>query len=316
MFLFSAGFPPFDDVSEVDLTTHMLQHVLIIISGVMIAYPLYGRDLLKRDRGGPLPTVAFAASAAAVVLWHYPTFWDAAVLDPVVHVVEHISFLGVGLLVGSWVLLLKDSGRLAAVIAAFFTHMAYAVVLVDPVGFQVYPLYSVADQAILGWVLILTGPSLLVGAAYVVARNPDWLGGYYGKGQEGRRPFQVGFTFPRWTAPLCTALLLLGTVGYGGYVAYGLSSQASQAGVVVTIQETPYSWQYSPQFIKVVLGVNNTVLWRSESISFDTVTVSGIFDSGAIPPGGAFSHTFTQPGTYSYYCAYHPWMKGTVEVLP
>jgi plastocyanin len=34
------------------------------------------------------------------------------------------------------------------------------------------------------------------------------------------------------------------------------------------------------------------------------------------PPGGTFSHTFTQLGTTSYFCRLHPDMKGTITVVP
>jgi plastocyanin len=32
------------------------------------------------------------------------------------------------------------------------------------------------------------------------------------------------------------------------------------------------------------------------------------------PSGGTFSFTFMQPGTYTYHCTVHPYMKGTIVV--
>jgi hypothetical protein len=32
---------------------------------------------------------------------------------------------------------------------------------------------------------------------------------------------------------------------------------------------------------------------------------NGIFDSGIVQPGGAYSYTFQNPGTYPYYCMLH-----------
>ncbi len=85
----------------------------------------------------------------------------------------------------------------------------------------------------------------------------------------------------------------------------------------VYIVESPLTWNYSPQNITVVLGVNNTVIWVSRSVSFDTISSdSGLFDSGNIAPGQTYSYTFDSPGVYSYDCVYHPWMQGTVTVLP
>jgi len=72
---------------------------------------------------------------------------------------------------------------------------------------------------------------------------------------------------------------------------------------------------YSPDTITVVIGVNNTVVWTNNDMMPHTVTsTSKLFDSGNMNPGDTFSYTFTSPGTYSYGCTYHSWMKGTVVV--
>lgn len=71
---------------------------------------------------------------------------------------------------------------------------------------------------------------------------------------------------------------------------------------------------YSPKVIKVVLGVNNTVVWLNEdSTGHSVVGAQREFDSGLIQPGQSWSHTFTKAGIYSYHGK--PWMKGTVIVL-
>jgi plastocyanin len=320
LFVFSTGFPPFDDLSEVDLTTHMLQHVLIVFAGVMVAYPHYGKALLRKGGGGPLPKLALLASMAIIVFWHLPGPWDDAVLNPGVHALEHFSFLGVGLLCGSWLLVLSDSAKIGALMAAFFGHMGYAVVLISPWGRQVYALYPLANQQTLGWVLLLTGPSLVIGIAYIIASNPGWLSGISaGAGDRGARRVTLlnRAKIPGWVAPVLSAALVIVFVGYFAAAAYALASpQQGNGGSTVYISETPVSWQYSPQQIKVVLGVNSTVTWVSRSISYDTVTDRGAtFGSGPIPPGGTFTYTFTAPGIYDYYCLYHPWMTGTVTVL-
>jgi plastocyanin len=321
LFVLATGLPPFDDATEVDLAVHMLQHVVIILAGVLIAYPHYGRRLLREWRGGPIPVLALVASAALIVYWHIPGPWDQAVLSPAVHVIEHLSFLAVGLLAGSWLLLLSDSGKIGALLAAFFGHMGYAVVLISPWNSQVYSLYSLSDQVTAGWALLLTGPTLVVGVAYVIARNPDWLSGLSG---EVSRPTVKRETIvnrarvPAWAAPALTVMFAAVMVGYFAATAYALGTAGgAPAGVTtVYISETPISWQYSPQNITVVVGVNSTVTWVSRSIAYDTVTArDGTFGSGTIPPGGKYSFTFETPGTYQYYCVYHPWMTGSVRVL-
>jgi nitrite reductase (NO-forming) len=72
---------------------------------------------------------------------------------------------------------------------------------------------------------------------------------------------------------------------------------------------------YSPTTITVTIGVNNTVTWVNNDDVPHTVTATdGSFNSGNLNAGQSWTHTFTTPGTYTYYCSYHSWMKGTVIV--
>jgi plastocyanin len=41
---------------------------------------------------------------------------------------------------------------------------------------------------------------------------------------------------------------------------------------------------------------------------------TGIFDSGSMSRGSNFSHTFSEAGTFGYYCIPHPYMTGTITV--
>jgi len=317
LFVFAVGFPPFDDIAEVDLTFHMLQHVIIIVAGATISFPLMKKGLV-RPRPGWTPKIMLVAAAAAIVFWHLPSAWDAAVLNPAVHATEHFTFLLIGLAIGSYLQALSDSAKITALLAAFFGHMGYAVILVAPWNIQVYPLYSIADQAILGWALILTGWAFLVGVAYIVRKNPEWLQGFSG-GTVKQTP-EVQTPAAKWrgraaaTASLSLILVLVVYFVVTG-AAVASSKTPTQAGAAVYIVETPIFWQYSPQNIVVVIGVNNTVTWVSHSTSYDTISSNtGLFDSGLIQPGGTFSHTFSTPGVYEYHCAFHPWMVGSVTV--
>jgi plastocyanin len=75
------------------------------------------------------------------------------------------------------------------------------------------------------------------------------------------------------------------------------------------------SFSYSPDQVTVVMGVNNTVAWVNNDNAPHTVTAyDGSFDSGNVGSGASYIYTFTAPGTYKYYCAYHSWMVGTVVV--
>ena len=86
----------------------------------------------------------------------------------------------------------------------------------------------------------------------------------------------------------------------------------------VTIVEPPFqsptTWHYQAPVIKVRTGT--TVSWANSGAVLHTVTAADhkSFDSKDIRPKQRFSFTFTKPGTYTYFCAYHPWMKGSVVV--
>ena len=40
------------------------------------------------------------------------------------------------------------------------------------------------------------------------------------------------------------------------------------------------------------------------------------FDSEGLDTSGAWQHVFTKPGTVSYFCELHPYMKAAIVVLP
>lgn len=46
------------------------------------------------------------------------------------------------------------------------------------------------------------------------------------------------------------------------------------------------------------------------------VSDAGVFDSGSLAPGKTFAFTFAASGTYSYHCAIHPSMVGTITLTP
>ena len=75
------------------------------------------------------------------------------------------------------------------------------------------------------------------------------------------------------------------------------------------------SISFSPLQVTVVIGVNNTVTWVNNDNAAHTVTAKdGSFSSGNMGAGASYTNTFTTPGTYTYYCAYHEWMVATVVV--
>ncbi|HEX2654365.1 MAG TPA: cupredoxin family copper-binding protein [Xanthobacteraceae bacterium] len=63
------------------------------------------------------------------------------------------------------------------------------------------------------------------------------------------------------------------------------------------------------------LKAGATVTWTNEDDSPHTATsTTKAFKSQALDTNQSFSFTFTTPGAYTYFCALHPHMTGTIVV--
>lgn len=318
LFVFSVAFPALEDATTLSLTLHMLEHILIILSGVLIGYPIYKAGYLSRIEGKKAGLLGLLGVCVILSFWHLPFAWDEAVLDPLVHAAEHLSFLTAGILIGSLLLMLSDGMKVMALLLGLVGHFFYALVLTSTS--QVYPLYSLSQQGDLGLFVFAMDPIFLILIFYILWNPPssqkvpsDYLMPALST-RSSRRLRRIGVI-----TPVLTILLLASLIGFYSWSIASISlsaPQIPQRGSVVYIVETPVTWQYSPDSIRVMIGVNSTVTWVSHSLAFDTVTaVNASFSSGQMAPGQTFTYTFSQPGTYEYRCIYHPWMVGYVTVL-
>jgi len=65
----------------------------------------------------------------------------------------------------------------------------------------------------------------------------------------------------------------------------------------------------------ITAKVGDTVKWVNNDGMPHTVTAdNGAFDGGTMETGEEFNFTFTQAGTWTYHCALHPSMTGTITV--
>jgi plastocyanin len=70
---------------------------------------------------------------------------------------------------------------------------------------------------------------------------------------------------------------------------------------------------FGPASITVPAGT--TITWQNnDGINHTSTSDSGVWDTGAIPPGGSKTHTFDAAGTFPYHCNIHTMMTGTVIV--
>ena len=149
--------------------------------------------------------------------------------------------------------------------------------------------------------------------------------------------------WPKSSVPIAIAILLLGlmSLGTGGYIAYAggrirhrefrtesppkqLPNQtAGEAAPVASpggggtraaAQVTVQTLKYSPETIEIKRG--EAVEWQNNDLTPHTVTsqTGNELNSGSVEPDAAWSHTFSQPGIFPYYCTFHTEMKGTVIV--
>ena len=80
---------------------------------------------------------------------------------------------------------------------------------------------------------------------------------------------------------------------------------------------------FAPVSITVVVGVNNTIVWTNDDTAIHNVDFQSGPTGATLPPTSVnVSHgqstpaiTLTVPGTYTYVCDYHAWMKGTITVV-
>jgi plastocyanin len=105
--------------------------------------------------------------------------------------------------------------------------------------------------------------------------------------------------------------------GTGGSDAGGTGAgQSGGGGSTSEIVVRIFDYGFEPPLLTIPAG--STVIWANTGAVAHTVTgtLNGepAWDSGEITPGGLYSFTFAEPGTYDYVCTLHPEMAGTIIV--
>lgn len=142
---------PLDPLGVHLFSAHMLQHEMLMLVAaplLVVARPLaaWTWALPARSRatvGGALrargwrrvwsmvrsPLGAWLLHAAALWVWHAPALFSLALRDPVVHTLQHASFLGTALLFWWAVLGSSARTRIGVALLALFTTMVHSTVL-------------------------------------------------------------------------------------------------------------------------------------------------------------------------------------------
>ncbi len=98
-----------------------------------------------------------------------------------------------------------------------------------------------------------------------------------------------------------------GSTGYG----YGNSTEKEEVNQEVTV--TIKNFTFEPALITVAPG--DTIVFVNEDGAPHTATATaGGFDTGNLAAGNTGRITIADAGTYEYFCAIHPNMKGRIVV--
>ena len=103
---------------------------------------------------------------------------------------------------------------------------------------------------------------------------------------------------------------------------FGVLSYANAADFQIVVK--PGARAFTPQEIKIKLG--DKVTWTNKAEEEHFLTSAGPSSIQVVPgtefllihkllhPGDSYTHTFSEPETYVYFCAIHMQMWGTVTV--
>lgn len=110
--------------------------------------------------------------------------------------------------------------------------------------------------------------------------------------------------------------MAIAAVGLLGASVVGLATRddPAPAGPAAPGEVQIAGFAFGPEALQVAVGT--TVTWANSDTADHTVdaTDGDELSSGSIREGETFEHLFDTAGTYSYLCAFHPFMVGTVEV--
>lgn len=95
-------------------------------------------------------------------------------------------------------------------------------------------------------------------------------------------------------------------------VTMALAAAAPAAAAVVHVDIGNVA--YTPE--KITAHAGDTVEWKNKDFIAHTATADNKDWDLLLQPNQTKSTTVKKPGTYSYYCKFHPNMKGVIEVSP
>lgn len=144
--------------------------------------------------------------------------------------------------------------------------------------------------------------------------RPHMIHPRYGHAYGYRHPMSRGYRHGGYGKPGGYAMNRDYRAGYGPAAAATATQTATtSAEATKSASITISQMRFDAPTVTVKAG--GTVTWVNQEGAPHTVTATdGSFASPQLTAGDSFSHTFDQPGTYTYYCEVHPMMKATIVV--
>jgi cytochrome c oxidase assembly factor CtaG/cytochrome c2 len=148
---------PIDALGSVLFSAHMVQHeILMIVAAPLMVVgtrSLMTAGRLRSDLGFSI-LLAWILHAAAIVAWHVPALFDAAVHYDVIHALQHLSFFGTAVLF--WLGVLRcashlDNARAGVAVVSIFTTAAYTTALGALLTVAPKPWYSAYSATTAPW---------------------------------------------------------------------------------------------------------------------------------------------------------------------
>jgi plastocyanin len=112
--------------------------------------------------------------------------------------------------------------------------------------------------------------------------------------------------------------LIFGAIGAVALLAAGLPSLGAASDAVVeaaarTATITIDNFDFGPPDLTIAAGT--TVTWKNKDGEVHRIKDDhNRFSSAALDTDDSYSHTFTTPGVYHYFCTIHPYMVGKIVV--
>ncbi len=176
--LLLTSLPPVDAFVEASALGHHAQHVALLLLGLLlgslvlqqarahrrdknrtgeVARFVYASNVLFNPRGA----VGMTFAGVAVAFWHVPFFWDLALMNDLVHVIEHFFLIAAGSAVAFSLGLMAPGGKYAFLVGGTMVMGLLALTLWFT-AVPVYTTYPVTELSLLGMVHFLVGMPLMV----------------------------------------------------------------------------------------------------------------------------------------------------------